>query len=82
MWRLTREGVGGLLRPEASTSWLGQVVNMPFKQARPPGGEKWGRIRLESGCQSHRVSLLSYTQAPLILPLPTPRPTRALSLSL
>ena len=60
VWRLTREGVGGLLRPEASTSWLGQVVNMPFKQARPPGGEKWGRIRLESGCQSHRVSLLSY----------------------
>ena len=50
MWRLTREGVGGLLRPEASTSWLGQVVNMPFKQARTPGRRELGqdpfRIRL------------------------------------
>lgn len=50
-----------MLRSEASTSWLDQGVNMPFKQAwTPPGSENWGRIGLESGCQNHRVSLLPY----------------------
>ena len=53
-------GSGGCWGQRPPLPGLVRSWTCPLSRRGPPGGENWGRIRLESGCQSHRVSLLSY----------------------